>query len=322
MKRDFNILNYFNMRALFLGVGTAKILITAKEYFLISLLLGTLLGVGLLFLFRVELKNKIISTIVASILFIIAIILLIHMISTMYLTEMPKLLIGIPIVLLVLYIISKKEIVLYRVSTILVVINTILFALTFISLIRYVKWSNFSYTDTSFMKVLFAGVQYAIFSTVPTFITRDKEISDYSLIKTYVISSFTMGVIFFLTFGILGPELINQYRYPEYIILKKVTFLETLANLENIISFVWVFDILMLLVSCANTIKKCINHNKITYLFLIGILIFVSFISKFYQSILYVYDYTLYILISVFLLLYLFNRKKNHKHLKKENLQA
>lgn len=310
------------MRALFLGVGTAKILITAKEYFLISLLLGTLLGVGLLFLFRVELKNKIISTIVASILFIIAIILLIHMISTMYLTEMPKLLIGIPIVLLVLYIISKKEIVLYRVSTILVVINTILFALTFISLIRYVKWSNFSYTDTSFMKVLFAGVQYAIFSTVPTFITRDKEISDYSLIKTYVISSFTMGVIFFLTFGILGPELINQYRYPEYIILKKVTFLETLANLENIISFVWVFDILMLLVSCANTIKKCINHNKITYLFLIGILIFVSFISKFYQSILYVYDYTLYILISVFLLLYLFNRKKNHKHLKKENLQA
>ncbi len=322
MKRDFNILNYFNMRALFLGVGTAKILITAKEYFLISLLLGTLLGVGLLFLFRVELKNKIISTIVASILFIIAIILLIHMISTMYLTEMPKLLIGIPIVLLVLYIISKKEIVLYRVSTILVVINTILFALTFISLIRYVKWSNFSYTDTSFMKVLFAGVQYAIFSTVPTFITRDKEMSDYSLIKTYVISSFTMGVIFFLTFGILGPELINQYRYPEYIILKKVTFLETLANLENIISFVWVFDILMLLVSCANTIKKCINHNKITYLFLIGILIFVSFISKFYQSILYVYDYTLYILISVFLLLYLFNRKKNHKHLKKENLQA
>lgn len=310
------------MRALFLGVGTAKILITAKEYFLISLLLGTLLGVGLLFLFRVELKNKIISTIVASILFIIAIILLIHMISTMYLTEMPKLLIGIPIVLLVLYIISKKEIVLYRVSTILVVINTILFALTFISLIRYVKWSNFSYTDTSFMKVLFAGVQYAIFSTVPTFITRDKEMSDYSLIKTYVISSFTMGVIFFLTFGILGPELINQYRYPEYIILKKVTFLETLANLENIISFVWVFDILMLLVSCANTIKKCINHNKITYLFLIGILIFVSFISKFYQSILYVYDYTLYILISVFLLLYLFNRKKNHKHLKKENLQA
>ncbi len=322
MKRDFNILNYFNMRALFLGVGTAKILITAKEYFLISLLLGTLLGVGLLFLFRVELKNKIISTIVASILFIIAIILLIHMISTMYLTEMPKLLIGIPIVLLVLYIISKKEIVLYRVSTILVVINTILFALTFISLIRYVKWSNFSYTDTSFMKVLFAGVQYAIFSTVPTFITRDKEMSDYSLIKTYVISSFTMGVIFFLTFGILGPELINQYRYPEYIILKKVTFLETLANLENIISFVWVFDILMLLVSCANTIKKCINHNKITYLFLIGILIFVSFISKFYQSILYVYDYTLYILISVFLLLYLFNRKKNHKHLKKENPQA
>ncbi len=310
------------MRALFLGVGTAKILITAKEYFLISLLLGTLLGVGLLFLFRVELKNKIISTIVASILFIIAIILLIHMISTMYLTEMPKLLIGIPIVLLVLYIISKKEIVLYRVSTILVVINTILFALTFISLIRYVKWSNFSYTDTSFMKVLFAGVQYAIFSTVPTFITRDKEMSDYSLIKTYVISSFTMGVIFFLTFGILGPELINQYRYPEYIILKKVTFLETLANLENIISFVWVFDILMLLVSCANTIKKCINHNKITYLFLIGILIFVSFISKFYQSILYVYDYTLYILISVFLLLYLFNRKKNHKHLKKENPQA
>ncbi len=310
MKKDFNILNYFNMRALFLGVGTAKLLITAKEYFWISLLLGTLLGMMILSLFKVELRNKFINILVASLLFIVGIMLLIHMIATMYLTEMPKLFIGIPILLLIFYIISKKEIVLYRLSTILIVINSIFLFLTCIALIQYIKIENFSYTSTSLMKVLFASVQYAIFSTVPTYLTRDKNTSDYSLIKTYLISSITLGALFFLTFGILGPELINQYRYPEYIILKKVTLFETLANLENIISFIWIFDILILLVSSANLIKKSMPKEIITYFYLGGLFLFVSYISKFYQSIVILFNYTFYALVVGFVFLYLFNFKR------------
>jgi len=45
MKKEYNILNYFNMRSLFLGVGLSKILIDAKELFWLALILGTILGI-------------------------------------------------------------------------------------------------------------------------------------------------------------------------------------------------------------------------------------------------------------------------------------
>ncbi|MDE5630964.1 MAG: hypothetical protein K2I70_05120, partial [Bacilli bacterium] len=95
MKKDFNILNYFNMRSLFLGVGLSKILIDAKEMFWISLILGTLIGTIILKFIHIELKNKIVNTAVACVFFAIGLMFLLNMITTMYLTEMPKFAAGI-----------------------------------------------------------------------------------------------------------------------------------------------------------------------------------------------------------------------------------
>lgn len=313
MKKDYNILNYFNMRSLFLGVGLSKILIDAKELFWISLIIGTVIGIIILKFIHIDLKNKFINTIIACIFFGIGLMFLLNMISTMYLTEMPKLVVGIPLILLIIYIISKKEITIFRVSSILIVINVILFILMFLSLIHCVDLVNFSYTNTPFSKVIFASFEYAIFSTTPTFITRHKKFSDESLVKTYIISSITMGLLFFLTYGMLGPGLIEMYRYPEYIILKEVTFFDTLANLENFISFIWIFDVLMFLISCANTIKKSIDNNKITYGIIVALLLGISYLNKFYEYIISAYKYGFYILAVCLAILFLFNRKTHQK---------
>lgn len=40
MKKDFNILNYFNTRALFMGIGLSRIISQAHEYSYISIILG------------------------------------------------------------------------------------------------------------------------------------------------------------------------------------------------------------------------------------------------------------------------------------------
>lgn len=309
MKKDFNILNYFNMRSLFLGVGLSKVLIDAKEMFWVALILGTLIGVIILKFIHIELKCKIVNTIIASIFFAIGLMFLLNMITTMYLTEMPKFAAGIPIVLLVIYVMSKKETTIFRVSNILIVINVTLFIAMFLSLIHCIDFVNFNFTNTPIKNVIFASLEYAIFSTVPTFITRHKKFSDESLIKTYLISSVTMGLLFFLTYGMLGPGLIEIYRYPEYIILKEVTFFDTLANLENFISFIWIFDVIIFLISCANTIKKSINNNKYTYAIIIGLLFLVSYLNKFYEYIISTYKYGFYILASCLLVLFIFNRK-------------
>ncbi len=297
------------MRSLFLGVGLSKILIDAKELFWLALILGTILGILILKFIHLDLKNKVINTLIASIFFAIGLTFLLNMIATMYLTETPKFFIGIPLILLIIYILSKKEIVLFRISSILIVINVFLFMAMFLSLIHSVDFINFSYTNTPLKNVLFASLEYALFSTVPTMITRHKKFSDTSLIKTYIVSSITMGLLFFLTYGMLGPYLIETYRYPEYIILKEVTFFETLANLENFISFIWIFDVLIFLVSCGNTIKKSINNEKITFTIIILLLFIVSYLNKFYEYIITTYKYTFFILLICSSLLYLFNRK-------------
>lgn len=312
MKKDFNILNYFNMRSLFLGVGLSKILIDAKEMFWIALILGSAIGVLILKFIRIELKSKIINTIVASIFFAIGLMFLLNMITTMYLTEMPKFAAGIPIILLVIYVISKKEITMFRISNILIVINITLFMAMFLSLVHCIDFVNFNFTNTPIKNVIFASLEYAIFSTAPTFITRQKKFSDESLIKTYLISSLTMGLLFFLTYGMLGPGLIEIYRYPEYIILKEVTFFETLANLENFISFIWIFDVIIFLISCANTIKISVNNKKISYGIIVSLLFVVSYLNKFYEYIISTYKYGFYILLSCLLILFLFNRKTHH----------
>ncbi len=309
MKKDFNILNYFNMRSLFLGIGLSKILIDAKEMFWISLILGTLIGCAILKFIHIELKNKIVNTFVACVFFGIALTILLNMITTLYLTEMPKFIVGIPLILLIIYVISKKEITMFRVSDILIVINVTLFLAMFISLIHSINFMNFVFTNTPFTKVIFAALEYAIFSTVPTFITRHKKFSDESLIKTYLISSVTLSLLFFLTLGMLGPNLVETYRYPEYIILKNVRFFDTLANLENIISFIWIFDVLIFLICCANTIKKSINNNKITYGIIITLLFVISYLNKFYEFIIANYNYSFYVLTVCLAVLFIFNRK-------------
>lgn len=313
MKKDFNILNYFNMRSLFLGVGLSKILIDAKELFWVALIIGTLMGIIILKFMRIELKNKGINTLVAAIFFILGLTILLNMISTMYLTEMPKLFAGIPLILLIIYVISKKEITMFRISNILIIINITLFVAMLLSLVSSINFINFSYTNTPIRSVLLAACEYAIFSTVPTFITRHKKVSDESLIKTYIISSLTMGLLFFLTLGMLGPGLINIYRYPEYIILKEVSFFDTLANLENFISFIWIFDVIIFLISCANTIKKSINNNKFTYGIIVGLLLLAAYLNKFYEFIIATYNYSFYVLIACLLILYIFNRKPHQE---------
>ena len=311
MKREFNILNYLNSRALFMGIGLSKLLIQAHEYIWISLILGTIIGAILIHFVKFKMKKSLLNVVICSILFVIGLNILINMISTMYLTEMPKLLVGIPIILLVMYILNKREVIIYRVANILFVLNIFLYVVAMLSLVSDFHLENFTYSNTPIQNVIFSALEFALFSTLPTLITRDENTADISLVKTYITSAITMGTWFLLTYGILGANLVDIYRYPEYIILKKISIMNFLENIENIVSFVWLFDIIIFLLCNGNAIKKNVDTPRLINILLPILLLITAFINRFYILILYIYKYSSIILLILAILLFVANKKRH-----------
>ena len=122
MKKEYNILQYFNMRSLFIGIGISRILANAHELHPISVILGTLIGLLILKCIKKEVKNNIVNTIISIVFLIYSFVIIVNLVSTMYLNHMMKLLLGIPIILLLMYILKCKEVLIYRISNIMIVI--------------------------------------------------------------------------------------------------------------------------------------------------------------------------------------------------------
>lgn len=309
MKKDFNILNYFNTRALFMGIGLSRIISQAHEYSYISIILGTLIGLFLLYLLKLEMKNSFINILLNSCIIIMSLVLLINMISTMYLTKMPKLLIGLPFVLLLLYLLNKKEIVLYRLSGIMLFFNLLCYLFAFFSLSRYFTFDNFYYTNVSIKSVVTCALEFALYSITPTFLTRNSETKDINIYKMYLVSCFTMGIIFMLTYGILGANVSSIVRYPEYLILKEVSITTAIQNIENIVSYMWIIDVFILLASCGNSIKNNVKNKWVINIILPILLFITTYMNDHYEFILVLYKFSPFILAGVLALTWLTNKK-------------
>lgn len=314
MKKEFNILNYFNTRALFMGVGLSRILANTNEYSFLAIILGTIIGLVLLYLLRIEMKSSFFNTILNSVIIVMSLVILINMISTMYLTQMPKFLIGLPFTLLLLYLLNKDEKVLFRLTNILLFFNLVYYFLSLFPLLKYFSFSAFNYTNTNISNVFVSAIEFALFSITPTLFTRTSEYKDVPIYKMYIISSITMGVIFMLTYGILGPELAGIVRYPEYLILKEVSISSAIQNIENIVSYMWIIDIFMLIASCGNSIKHNLKNPKMINIIFIVLLFITSYMNQHYEYILVIYQFSPIILGSVLFLVWLCNKKLIFKH--------
>lgn len=309
MKKEFNILNYFNTRALFMGIGLSRIVANAHEYAYLSIIIGTLIGLFLLYLLKLEMKSSIINVLLNSAVIIMSLVILINMISTMYLTKMPKFLIGLPFCLLLLYLLNKKEIVLYRLSGIMLFFNLACYIFAFFSLSRYFSLDNFYYTGVSIKSVLVSALEFALYSITPTFLTRNQETKDINIYKMYIISCITMGIIFMLTYGILGANVSSIVRYPEYLILKEVSLTTAIQNIENVVSFMWIVDVFMLLASCGNSIKENVKNPKVINIILPILLFITTYMNNHYQYILVLYKFAPLMLGVILIILWLVNKK-------------
>ena len=319
-ERNYLSITQFLAKALFMGIGISNVLVKAKESTIFVIILGTLFGCFLLTLLNkfnykeVKSFRKWFMFIIIYILLIIGLEELINLISSIYLIDTNKFFIALPLLLVILYLNTKDISVNYKISSILVIICNSIYLLAVLGLIPEIKIINFfPLFNVPFTKTLLTAFEFALYSVTPCILfgglKNNIENFNKKLIKEYLGSNLVLTSIFLLTQGVLGIELVNLFKYPEYVILKKINLLDFINNVENILSFCWLFMIFMYLSICSKQLydisESTFNKKWIYPIFLIVSIYFIS--SNLFDNVrflIFMYK-NLWIICIIILLLYM-----------------
>ena len=263
-----NIITYFLTNTLFLGGGLSIIFSYAKNDSYISIILGTLLGVIILYLIHKYVLNKKLTSTLKIFYFIYLLIIttiLLTIISTFissyYLPKTNTLISCLPLIFLAIY--SSKN--LTKVSYVaiplfFISVSLIIFKSTI--LITDIKIDNiYPILNNSICDIFKAAFIYAILSTIPSLLLINENVSYKDSIKYYLLSSLFILITTFILITSLG-NLINTLSYPEYSILRKVRFLKFVENIEAILAITWIFDIFITLSIISYKLKQLFNSNS------------------------------------------------------------
>ena len=322
-EKNYLTLTHFLSKSLFLGIGLSKILITAKESTIFSLILGTILGsIFLYFIIKVKTNNKIISFIILYILFIVNLAEFVNLITSIYLIDMNRFIIIIPLLILILYFNTKSVSVHLKVSKIILIINIFLFIIGYIILLPNIDLLNYlPLYNVSFKKIIFCSLEFALYSSIPNIVytNLNYKIKNKKIIINYLISCLFIIFIFLIVQGILGIELINIFKYPEYVVFKRINLLNFIQNIENILSFFWLNTSIIYLSITSKIMYdisyKVFNRKYIYPIFLVLSLFVISnYLFDSLEFLLLLYNYLWIILLCVLILFFFTNIivKKNN----------
>lgn len=312
---EFNAAQFLVSFPFFMGIGISSIIKQAESDIWLVVILGTIIGLGITYIIKKlpSTENPLLSTIYSFIALFIANLLITKLVTSLYLSFTPNIAVMLPGLLLVSYAAIKGKETIFRSSIFLLVMFLILFIFSALTLTPAIKIDHFLPLLTKPVKnILSASLNFAIFSTTPLLILPNiKEKLNY---KTYLLSCLTLFFIIICTYGNLGNEIAKIYRYPEYMVFKKISVLNIIENIENILFSIWIIAIFELNSFAILKIKN--NYGNI------GILI--SLILIIITSNKYIYDNNvtlnfilknyLYLILSIFIIYILsklFSKKRN-----------
>ena len=332
-EKNYLSLSQFFSKTLFLGIGVAKILMDARESAIFSMLLGTLFGAIILYFinklnyYKMNNFKKIVMFILIFSLFIIGLNELTNLISSIYLIDSNHFFIMLPLILIILYMNSKNISIHLKIAHLLVYFFDAFFIISLLSLLPEIDTLNYlPLFNVNFNKILFTAFEFALFSVVPNILyggikpNFESDKLNFKIIKQYLLSNLIIIGMIITTQGVLSVDLINLFKFPEYVVLKKISLLDFINNIENILSFCIMFDIYIFLSICSKQLYdmsyETFNNKYIYPIFLIVSLFFISnFVFdnvKFFVNI----SKYLWIICLVILVIYIL---LNINTLKKEN---
>ena len=195
------------------------------------------------------------------------------------LAETNPIIIGSIFTILIIYLCTKDLSTLLKTATIFLFINFTLFIISVLGLIPEFNYDNlFPILENGLKGPIISAVKLFLINICPLFfvllIPKDKVInyknrSTYFSYFIYLLLSLTMAIF---TIGTLGIDLSRLYQYPEYIVLRRINFLNFLTRIENMLFIQWTFGLFVLMGFSTFVIKEKIkfkyNHIIISLLIL------------------------------------------------------
>lgn len=238
---NYGFLQYMLSFSLLMGAGISNILTTSKEDAWICSILGTILGLIILFIFTKlnDQSFKITSFISNLILLFFGLYSTTKLISSIYLSSTPSYIIMIPNILLIIYMVKQGFNAYLRSINTLFIFFAILMIFSAAMLTPSIELDFFKpILINSPMKILIGSLSFAVTSTFP--IVLIPNFKEKYKPKFYLYSAINIIIVIICTYGNLGPEMSELYRYPEYIVLKRISALNFIDNVENILFMIWI----------------------------------------------------------------------------------
>lgn len=290
---NYNTLLFFIIRASFIGISSSTILKTSKQDSLLSIIIGTIIGIiPLLLYYKINDKYKdkkineiiiivfgkyigtIINIIISLYIMLYASILLWNLtsfISSQYLYNTPEILVGITFTIAIIYSLFGNINSIVRATTILFYLFFIFYIISIIGITNQLNLSNLLplYENTN-LTILEGSYKFIGLNILPIFIidiiphniVNSKNIFKNSFI-TYLISILTLLIVCFYTISIYSINFVNLIEYPEFHVLKRVNILGFDGRAENILIIQWIFDIFIFLILSFYYISNNISKKRI-----------------------------------------------------------
>ena len=331
IKRNTFAYVYFLTRVFFIGYGFSLIFTITNKDSWISFILGEILSIGLVFIITI-LKKKYEKRpflkekghlILKGLYFLFATFVSIEILfifqtlaSNFFLLKSPNTFIILPSVLLVFRICVKGFKTIGRVGSVLMTISLVMVIIVLATLTTYVKTDNFlPILTVNKSNIFISSIYYMAYSTSPLLFLILIPDTDNHLVRYYLLSSLTIILMGVLMIGILGPNFLEIYRYPEYMVLKDIKILDFIEKVENVFSMATLFDLFMVLAISMNVVKIKLKKNNYLFALVLLIVSLVSlYLGKNYSLALELYYYLPMILIVFTILIitvFLISLRKN-----------
>lgn len=288
----------FNLlKALTLGMSTYLMFSISQVDTYIAALLGLFVGIIPFFMImyisdnkngediidlNIRLFGKIFGNILNIILNIVFIFLsvlvlfnLSQFIGTQYIPDTSPVYIKLLILLAVMYTSSKGLSTIAKVNQFIAYTTLGLFLLSICGLISKVNISNIlPICANGSMPIIKSTIIYAISSIAPLFLITiipkknidGNKYSKKGFLIFYIISSLIVVFIIFFTIAIQGINLINIYRFPEYVVLREFSLFTIIERVEKTLSLEFVFNVIMFMIFSfyfvIESIKKVMKNKK------------------------------------------------------------
>lgn len=282
------VLVVFLGQGLFIGIGISNIIEISKYDILISMFIGTLIGLIPILLIcylnkknmqTFDLINSLFNKNTSNIIKLIFVISLCFTLVTLtndfinfanvkYLFETNNYIIAALFIFPAFYISQKGSEVIGRTAQFLFFISIVIFTLNSFALIDTVDINNLKPIMVSgITNILKGSLYFIIYIITPIFFVNiipknNESYKTYNkyLVIGYIISAFSIIIITFFVMTVYNYQYISLFSYPAYFTLKKISY-GFIQNVENILSFFFIIDYFFFMLILLYSVFKYFNSE-------------------------------------------------------------